>query len=635
MASTRVLDPFTFEVVTKAMLSIVEEAGITLMKASYTPLIKEGFDFSCVILDAQGELVAVASHTPIQMAGVSFATREAIDEFRAEGFEDGDVIIVNDPYRGGNHLPDVSLITPFFHESERLFFFANRAHWEDMGGMVAGSVSVNATDLYGEGLRIPPVKIFRRGQLQPDVLKLIMSNLRVPNEREGDMRAQIAANELGKRRLRALVDKYAVETVRACAEEFKDYSERRVRAEIERLPDGRYEFFDYMDNDGITDDLVKFAATVDVHGSDMTVDLSGSSPQCRGPINSPLANTIAAVMVAVQHFLEDPKIPLTEGTYRPIRVIAPEGSVVNPRFPAPCGSVTGSSRRIIWTVLGALGQAVPARMTGSNFGSMCDIGISGVDPRNGQRFVIYAIVEGGWGARRDRDGMSAMRNLMGQIMNTPAELFEVHEPLFVERVSLRIDSGGPGTFRGGLGVVREYRALTECDVAIALDRCKIGPWGFAGGKSAARMEVEVHRANGEVMSVAAKGGKVSGLRLGVGDGLVILSPGGGGWGSPYQRQVERVERDVRYGYATVERALSDYGVVLDAHTLVAEREATKEIRARLKAQQRDEELYGFDVDLPEIEALNRAAYPRALANGLEAALNGSQGHPNLARRGQQ
>jgi N-methylhydantoinase B len=482
---------------------------------------------------------------------------------------------------------------------------------------VAGSVSANATELYGEGLRIPPVKVFRAGRLQADVLKLIMSNLRVPNEREGDMRAQIAANELGKRRLRALVEKYGRETVLGCAEEFKDYSERRVRAEIERIPDGTYEFFDFMDNDGVEDGLVRFAAAVTVRGSDMTIDLSGSAPQRRGPVNSPLANTIAAVLVAVQHFLNDPRIPLTEGTYRPIRVIAPEGSVVNPRFPAPCGSVTGSSRRIIWTVLGALGQAVPLRMTGSNFGSMCDIGISGVDPRSGERFVIYAIVEGGWGARRDRDGMSAMRNLMGQIMNTPAELFEVHEPLFVERVALRVDSGGPGTFRGGLGVVREYRALTACDVAIALDRCLIGPWGFAGGKSGLRMEVEIHRADGEVISVAAMGGKVSGLRLQPGDALVILSPGGGGWGPPYARDVERVERDVRYGYVSPERALRDYGVAIDPRSLAVDPNATREARSRLRAQQRPNELYGFDVEMAEIDELNRSAYPRAVANGLE------------------
>ena len=506
------------------LVSIAEEMGVVLRRSSYSVNIKERRDYSCAVYDALGETVAMGDHMPVHLGAMPLSVRAAREALE---LGPGDVAVLNDPFRGGTHLPDITAVAPVFMSGSRRpsFYLANRAHHSDVGGMSPGSMPL-AKEIYQEGIRIPPVRLVRGGEVDREMLALVLANVRTPVEREGDIRAQLASLKRGAERIGALVEKYGLAKVRANMRALQDYSERMMRAAIRKLDRGTYNFEDCLDNDGVNPGPVRIRVAVRIEGESAEVDFTGSAAQAAGPVNANFAVTLAAVMYVFRCLIPE-EVPFTAGILRPIRVIAPEGTVVNALLPAAmaAGNVE-MSQRVTDVVLGALAKAAPELIPAASSGTMNNLSFGGIDPKRHAPFAYYETIAGGMGASSRGPGHSATQTHMTNTLNTPVEAFEHQFPVRVERYSIRRGSGGSGRNRGGDGIVRELRFLTPADVTILSDRREHGPWGLAGGRAGKPGRNTLVRGKREVKLPGKTRQEVS-----AGDLLRIETPGGGGWGS--------------------------------------------------------------------------------------------------------
>lgn len=521
------MDPIKLELYKNMLTSVAEEMGVTLRRTAFSPNIKERLDFSCAVFDDTGKMVAQAAHIPVHLGSMPLSVLAAIAH--AE-MVPGDMIVLNDPYRGGTHLPDLTLVAPVFSDEKEnqgknrpVFFVANRAHHADVGGMSPGSMPI-ATSVIQEGIRIPPVKLVRGGALDTDLWELILANVRTPEERRGDIEAQLAANRVGERRLQEMVTRYGTVEIAAYMAELRGYASRMVRARLREIPDGRYVYADVLDNDGITDEPIEIYVAIEIKGDRAVVDFTGTAPQVRGSVNAIYAITLSAVFYTFR-CLAGADVPANAGCLEPIQVIAPEGSVVNATFPAAvAGGNVETSQRIVDVLLGALAQACPDEIPAASAGTMNNLTIGGYDASRGKEFTYYETIAGGMGARPNKDGIDAIHTHMTNTMNTPIEAIETNYPMQVVEYGIRRGTGGAGQFRGGAGVVRAVQMLTDAEVTILSERRTRGPYGLQGGKPG-QPGRNVLISGGEAHLLA---GKVS-ASTSEGDIIRIETPGGGGF----------------------------------------------------------------------------------------------------------
>ena len=543
-------DPVELEVFKNLYHSIAEEMGAALRRTAFSPNIKERRDYSCAVFDSAGQVIAMGDHMPVHLGSMPMSVAAAI----AQGaLEPGDVVMLNDPFRGGTHLPDITLVMPVFLRSAKTrlhtrsadFYVASRAHHSDVGGMYPGSMGP-CREIFQEGLRIPPVKIMRGGKIVGDVLAILLNNVRTPEEREGDLGAQIAACQTGSNRLREICKHYGIARATRAAADLLVYSEEIMRALLRTIPPGSYEAEDFLDDDGVTDKPIRIAVTIDVdvdassakkirgskstkHLPAVTIDFTGSDPQVQGAVNAVEAITCSACFYVFRCLLRE-DVPATSGLMRQIRVIAPLATVVNAKPPAAvAGGNVETSQRIVDVILKALAQAIPDRIPAAASGTMNNLTIGGIDPRSGEPFAYYETIAGGMGARPTKDGVSAVHTHMTNSLNTPAEALEYAYPIRLGRYSLRPNSGGTGLHTGGDGIIREIEVLTDAQVTLLADRRSRGPYGLSGGADGARgRTIIVHNdASEEELT-----GKTS-VRLRSGERIRVESPGGGGWGQAH------------------------------------------------------------------------------------------------------
>lgn len=518
------VDAVTLEVVRNQLIGIAEEAGAALRRTAYSPNIKERVDCSTAVFDAQGRMVAQAEHIPVHLGSMPASVAAAIETFPA--LAPGDQVLVSDPYAGGTHLPDWTLVAPVHDDAGHLLgYAANRAHHSDVGGGAPGSMPAGATDVFQEGLRIPPVRLVRDGEEDRDLLALLLANTRTPQERVGDLRAQIGANRLTARRLGEVAEALSRDRLQEVAGATLDHAERLVRAALGGAPDGEATFTDVLDGDGVTDDAIAITATVRIVGDELHVDFTGTQAQVRGSVNAPLAVTMSACVYALRAIFA-PHVPANDGTTRPLHVVAPTGTVVNPRPPASvaAGNVE-TSQRIVDVVFGALASLVPGVPAASQ-GTMNNVLIGGTDPRTDAGFSYYETLAGGQGALPDADGMSGVHTHMTNTKNTPIEAFELAYPLRVVEYRLRDGSGGAGRLRGGDGIRRVLEVLTDdATLSLLTERRTHAPWGLDGGGEGAAGRNALVR-DGTEVELPAK----TTLPVRRGDLIVVETPGGGAHG---------------------------------------------------------------------------------------------------------
>jgi N-methylhydantoinase B len=558
------VDPITLEVVCEGLIAIVREMRATVIRASYSPVIWDMDDFSCALFDPLGQMIAQSEDHPGHVLPMPWSVRCAMEDFEGD-LRPGDVILLNDSYRGGTHLNDVTMLYPLFDGDELIIFPAVRAHWSDVGGGAPGSYSGLNTNIYQEGVRIPPIKIVEEGRLNRAAMALLLNNMRLPEDRRGDFNASLGACRIAESRIHRLLAKYGRKTVLDCITLNLDRSERRLRARIATLPRGEYVYEDYLEfyQEGGFDPVL-MRLTLTIAGDEIVADFAGSSPQVPGVVNSTLATTGAGVLVAVKAVL-DPEGPINHGTFRPIRLLAPEASIVDVKLDAPAGAHGEVRKRAVSVMLGALAQVVPALVSGDLCGTSFPNAMGGRDGRRQRDYVYYEAPAGGNGAFLEGDGASAWGNIdFGNVRTIQsAEALESGMPLHVERSELRCDSGGEGTMRGGLGLRRELRLLEgESRYSVLSDRAVLPPFGVAGAGPGAPVKVSLRRDGAEIDF--ATPGKVTGVAIRAGDIVVMQSAGGGGYGDPLAREPDRVRDDVRAGYVSRERARLGYGVVLDS-----------------------------------------------------------------------
>ena len=561
-------DPITVEIVAKGVAAAAREMGITLRQTSSSPIFNEGNDYSCAVFDHQARLVSHGEFLPIHLGSLPYSVRYALDEVGLENLESGDSVVLNDPFRGGSHLPDITLVTPIFLHGEVIGFGANRAHHLDIGGSVAGSFYAQATENFQEGLRIPPIKLIKQGCLDEEVMRFIEANVRLPRQTRADLMSQASANLTAATRMVELVERHGIETLRTCMEIVMDDSERRMRAIIATWPDGRYCGEDSMDNDGITDVPRSVRVAIEVAGDAVVADFTGTDPQVDGPLNSVLGYSASGVYMTIQA-ATDPDILPNDGCYRPVEIIAPEGTIVNPRFPAACtggNEITSVIHNAVFNALSKIPRvegACPRIMCGDQ-GSSNNLFLSGWTGE-GERFVLYEYPEGGWGATEGRDGLSAVYSIIGNTWNLPVEAIEMRYPVRIERYELRSDSGGAGRWRGGLSVRRDYRLLAERgELSILGNRVRVPPFGLYGGRHGEPAAYTLDP-DGPTQRAASPefGAKKSRIPLRRNDVVRQETAGGGGFGSALERDPQAVAADVAAGYVSPQRARDTYGVVLD------------------------------------------------------------------------
>ena len=522
------VDPISLEVFKNLFVSVAEEMGVALGRTAYSPNIKERRDYSCAVFNPAGEMVAQAAHIPVHLGAMPASVQAAVAQHT---LQPGDIVVLNDPYLGGTHLPDITLVGPVFVEQQgkRVLagFVANRGHHADIGGMTPGSLPLS-TELYQEGFIIPPIKLARRGRLNQEVIALLCRNSRTPEERKGDLAAQIAAIRVGERRLQEVVARYGLEVTHEHMAALLDYSERMTRAAVRRIPEGQYQYTDFMDDDGLSDEPVPITVTVTVREDSLEFDFTGTAAQRPGCINAPFAVTVSAVLYVVRCIVGE-NVPANSGCLRPVRVRAPEGTLVNPK---PQGGVAGgnveTSQRITDVLLGALAQALPDLIPAASQGTMNNLLIGGHDPIRDKPFVYYETIAGGMGARPTKDGVSGIHTHMTNTMNTPIEALEFVYPLRMLKYLIRRGSGGAGQHRGGDGVVRELEFLAPARVTIISERRRRAPYGLQGGQPGQRGENVLLKGGVEEVRLPPK---VT-LDAAQGDVLSMRTPGGGGWGKP-------------------------------------------------------------------------------------------------------
>ncbi len=517
------VDPIELELFKNAFIAISEEMAAVLGRTALSPNIKERKDFSCALFNRDGGTLAQGSHIPVHLGAMPLSVQAALG---AVTFEKGDLVILNDPYRGGTHLPDITCISPIFLGGKLSYFVANRAHHSDVGGMTPGSMPL-ATELFQEGLIIPPLKLYSRGRLNKDVFDLLLANVRTPDERRGDLLAQVAANEIGRARLEEAIGRFGAGKVRLYAGLIQDYSEKFLRQTLREVPDGEYAFADQLDDDGISDRPIRIAVRITVRDDRAVVDFSGSAPQTSGGVNANFAITCSAVLYVFRALVEE-DIPFNTGLMRPLEIRAPRGSIVNAEFPAACaGGNVETSQRIVDVLLGALAKALPDRIPAASQGTMNNVAFGGYDPETKRHFAYYETIGGGMGAGSDAAGLNGVHTHMTNSLNTPVEALENDLPLKIRSYRLREGTGGRGSRRGGQGIIREYEFKVPVDLTVISERRRFAPYGARGGGPGAKGRNSIV-SQGRTKVV---GSKVN-VKLGAGDVLRIETPGGGGYGRP-------------------------------------------------------------------------------------------------------
>jgi N-methylhydantoinase B len=520
-------DPIELAIFQSAVHSIAEEMGAALRRTALSPNIKERRDYSCAVFDAQARVIAMGDHMPVHLGSMPMSVQAAVSAIE---FAPGDIAILNDPFFGGTHLPDITMVLPVFlpGTDRAAFYISNRAHHADVGGTFAGSMGP-ANEIFQEGIRIPPVRIVRGGKVDREMLDLILLNVRTAKEREGDLESQIGACRVGEQRVLQLVEKYGQADLQALIEELLNYSERLVRAELRAMPPGEFSAEDWLDDDGVSEGLRRIAVRLrfDPQAASIEVDFAGSSAQVAGSVNAVRAITLSACFYVLRCLLAE-DAPATAGILRPLTLHTPAGSIVDALPPAPvAGGNVETSQRIVDVLLRALSQAIPARVPAASAGTMSNLTIGGIDPRTGEPFTYYETAAGGMGARPGLDGISGVQTHMTNSLNTPIEALEYAYPFRVRRYAYRDGSGGSGQFRGGDGLIREVELLADAQVTLLADRRKLRPYGLQGGEEGAAGKAWLATQAGEKRTTLP--GKCS-QHMAKGDILHIETPGGGGWG---------------------------------------------------------------------------------------------------------
>ena len=555
-------DPATFVVIKNSLYAAAEEMKVVLAKTAYSPILKVAGDYSCGIFDISGQMVAQGPDLPIHLGSMPDAVKAVVSAF--ETFEEGDVFIHNDPYFGGSHLPDVNVVSPAFYNDKLIGFACIRAHWPDVGSASPGSYGA-VTEIYGEGLRLPPVKLYSKGLLNEDVDAIIFANVRTPDERRGDLGAQIAANRRATERLGALADKYGVDVLVATMAEVLNYSEKMMRTLLARLPDGKSTFEDFCDGDGVIeegdaeDQTFQIKMTVEKTGEHISVDFSGTDDAVSGPMNAPLSVTASGVFCALKTIIDpDGLIPPNSGCWRTITVSAPKGCVLNAEFPSPVVYANHEiSHRVCDMTFGAVAEFWSDNTMACSQGTSAVITFGGEDPRNKQRYVSYETIKGGFGARPNKDGINAIASGISNTMNTPIEILEMSFPVRVDEYVLVTDSGGAGRFRGGLGASRTWTVLDhKARASACLERTKSAPFGLSGGKPGLAAKIWTEAPNGDKGIAPGKGG----FDVPNGGQIHLRVPGSGGFGDPSERDINAIKEDVLDGYISEEAAETHYGV---------------------------------------------------------------------------
>lgn len=555
-------DPATFVVIKNSLYAAAEEMKVVLAKTAYSPILKVAGDYSCGIFDISGQMVAQGPDLPIHLGSMPDAVKAVVSAF--ETFEEGDVFIHNDPYFGGSHLPDVNVVSPAFYNDKLIGFACIRAHWPDVGSASPGSYGA-VTEIYGEGLRLPPVKLYSKGFLNKDVDAIIFANVRTPDERRGDLGAQIAANRRATERLGTLADKYGVEVLVATMAEVLNYSEKMMRTLLARLPDGKSTFEDFCDGDGVIeegdaeDQTFQIKMTVEKTGEHISVDFSGTDNAVAGPMNAPLSVTASGVFCALKTIIDpDGLIPPNSGCWRTITVSAPKGCVLNAEFPSPVVYANHEiSHRVCDMTFGAVAEFWPNNTMACSQGTSAVVTFGGEDPRNKQRYVSYETIKGGFGARPNKDGINAIASGISNTMNTPIEILEMSFPVRVDEYVLVTDSGGAGRFRGGLGASRTWTVLDhKARASACLERTKSAPFGLSGGKPGLAAKIWTEAPNGDKGIAPGKGG----FDVPNGGQIHLRVPGSGGFGDPSERDINAIKEDVLDGYISEEAAETHYGI---------------------------------------------------------------------------
>lgn len=560
------VDPVTLTVIQNGLQQVCNEMDMAFSRAAFSPVIAEANDRSDGIYEAEtGALIAQGELGLPIFVGTMQESVAAVIQYIAEGRtaapEEGDIYILNDPYLGGTHLMDVRFVRPFFHEGKLFCWLANTGHWPDIGGMTPGGFSAQATEIEQEGLRLPPVKLFKRGAMDAEIYAIITANIRIAEQRIGDIKAQAAALDVGARRLSAMLNRYGEPTVRESLGALREAAETRMRAKIAAIPDGTYRAEAFVDSDGVVDAPLRIALTAKVAGEEIDFDFEGSSPPCRGPMNSVIATTRSSVYLAMKHIF--PEVPINAGTFAPIKIADPEGTFLYARYPRPVsGCAAEVSQRIAEAVFAALVQAIPERVTAAPAGTSGNFALGGFDPARNKSYVMYHITGGGYGGNAEHDGLSYGCSTIGISKSAPLEVLEQQYPVLFERYALREGSGGAGETRGGFGLSYAVSLRRgEATASFVMDHGRLGPQGALGGQDGAPNRVRIERRDGEVYRPDHLS-KDQGIRIEEGDRVVIDTPGGGGYGDPLARPPEEVLRDVALGYYTIQQAKERFGVAI-------------------------------------------------------------------------
>ncbi|MCK0150817.1 hydantoinase B/oxoprolinase family protein [Marivita sp. S6314] len=553
------IDPITLSVLAGRMEQIADEMDATLFRAAFNPIIAEAHDASHGLYHAvSGDtLVQGKSGLPIFVGVMSFAVKAVIEKAARDGdLEDGDIYIFNDAHIGGTHLSDMRLVRPYFRDGTLFCYLASVGHWHDVGGAVPGNYNPAATDVFQEAFNLPPVKLARKGEINQDIIDILLRNTRLPQSAMGDLNGQLGALDLGVKRMDELLDEYGADTITAALEALGHRAEALMRSELTDLPDGRWEATDYLDNDGIIDAPLKIQIALEIKGDEMTLDFTGSSPQCAGPVNIALPTTVATAYVAIKHVF--PALPANAGVMRPINVIVPEGSLLAAQFPAPTGGYTETILRMIDVVFSAFAQAAPDRVVANAYGTINALSIAGTK-KNGQPWVMFSFYGGGHGGSIETDGLNHGNAPISTATIPPMEILEAAYPVMFRTWALRPDSAGAGAHRGGLGAIYEIEVLEENGAEAFLfgERGRFAPKGIAGGGEAAMNVFQYEQDDGWHSPQLAS--KMRGIKLKAGQAVRLETPGGGGYGAAAERSVDAVALDVARGLVSEAEADAIYG----------------------------------------------------------------------------
>ncbi len=527
-------NPIMLEVFKNKLSSVSEEMGVSLNRTAFSPNIKERRDFSCAIFDDNGDMIAQAAHIPVHLGSMPLSVQAAIAEYE---FEEGDMVILNDPFKGGTHLPDITIVAPVFAENKKkpVFFVANRAHHSDVGGMSSGSMPLS-TSIFQEGIIIPPLKLIKSGTIDKQLMRFFLNNVRTPYEREGDFLAQIMANMTGIKRMEELIEKYGLKTVEFYAKNLMDYSEHIMKKTIQQMPDGEYGFEDFMDDDGIEQEKIKIKVKILIKGNKAILDFTETDSQVAGSINAVYAITLSAVLYVFRSLVKE-DIPTNMGCLRPIKVVTKKGSLIDAQFPASVvGGNVETSQRIVDVILGALSKAIKEQIPAASQGTMNNVAIGGINTETKEPFTYYETLGGGMGASCNSHGESAIHSHMTNTLNTPIEALEYSYPFMVTEYSIRKNSGGIGKFCGGDGLIREIKLLSDAEITVLSERRKLQPYGLDKGQKGKSGQNIIIKNEKVIMMPPKFNTKVK-----KGDILRVETPGGGGYGNPEFKKQNRIK----------------------------------------------------------------------------------------------